>query len=137
MEMPIAVMITLFVAVVVAGILISFSQGIILQSKDKLRDLNQDEKSELDDKVIKLGNVDASTVKDLAIQCAKDVSQSIKEVLCFVIRGDSFDVAGINGIDQDTILHAEKNLTINVNIVAGFNALFITYNPLGSIDIKN
>ncbi len=136
MEMPITVIITLFVAIVVAGILIAFSQNLIFQGKEQLRTINKKE-NDFDEKLIELPKVDGSNIIDLAIQCAKDVPHAVEETLCFVVKSDSFDLGSINPIDGQVINPDERTLTLRLNIDAGFNALFIKYNPLGYIEINS
>lgn len=137
MELPITVMITLFVAVVVAMIIVSFSYDTILEGKKNINRLGSNQEDKFDEKVINLENVDGNVVKDLATQCTKDVQHSTQETLCFVVRSSSFNVASIKGIDGAFVTGAESNFTIKVNVASSFNAIFIHYNPLGFIEVKN
>ena len=136
MEMPITVIITLFIAVVVAGIIVSFAQNTIFQGKQNVNDFeNMNNKKQFGDKLIELARTDGNVVKDLSVQCAKD-SRSTESTLCFAVKSNLFDTVSINALNNQQIQQPGRNLTMKVNIAPSFNVLFINYNPLGFVDIK-
>jgi hypothetical protein len=136
MEMPIAATITLFIAVVVAGLIIAFSQDTVLKAKETLVNLwNKNDDVKTEDKIIEVESINAQGVKNLAVQCAKDVPNALEETLCFVVKSGSF--ANIGTINGETISVDERKLTIKVSVGSNYNSIFIYYNPLGSIDIKS
>ena len=130
MEMPIQVMIVLFVAIVVGTSILMFSQKSLLQTEERLNEIG--ELSEEDGlQVITLG--DSATSEDilyLAEACADKNAGGLVTDECFVVRGEIPSVSSLDGEPVDT-------LTISVSASSGDSALFINFNPAGTIDITS
>jgi hypothetical protein len=87
MEMPITVIITLFVAVVVGIVIINLASDLITDSKSKLDTWNDEGVD--DEKIIELDSVLSTSVANLAAECYKKYyNQEAESAVCFVVLGD-------------------------------------------------
>jgi hypothetical protein len=139
MELPIAVMITLFVAVVVAGAVIYFAQHSLQESSRQLNELNAAKAATIDQRIVALAAVTKGNVRALAEQCAADRESAITRNACYVLKSTSF-AADIPTLNAGLVSAHGVNFTIVV--APGFdptrmNALFIYFNPLGTIDVES
>ena len=128
MEMPINVMIMLFVAIVVGGVMIGFSDRIINTGEQRLLTLGQYEEQR-PDLIVQLGDVTQDQIIALAQQCARDKIASPSRELCFVIRGniDDNNLGDAIEFQLDT-----RTYTIDSDHSSTANALFMEYQPAGS-----
>lgn len=106
MEMPITVIITLFVAVVVGVVIINLASDMITDSREKLDTWNDKEID--DDKIIELDAVLSTSVANLAAECYKKYyNQEAESAVCFVVLGDvsasESEVIASYPYDEDTI----------------------------------
>ena len=86
MEMPITVIITLFVAVVVGVVIINLASDMITDSRDKLDAWNDEDVD--DEKIIELDTVLSTSVANLAAECYKKYyNQEVESATCFVALG--------------------------------------------------
>jgi hypothetical protein len=116
MEMPIRIMITLFVAIVVGSTIIVFSKQMIDQSKE---DLNKNRPGYNPDaveeqKIISLVKVDTAQLTALIQECYnKNHGKTFERELCFVVTGKTADWrwADVETHVQATDMDAGVNIT--------------------------
>lgn len=130
MELPINVIVILFVAVAVGTALIFLSQDIFFNSKSKIYDL--DLKGVENNKIIEtVSNVTAGTIRALAEECVK-ISEGVPHrELCFVVRGQKEDVENADG-DTTNL----RNFIINTTATIGGNVTMIYYDPSGTVWVE-
>jgi len=129
MELPITVIITLFVALLVAIGVIFFSKDVLLKSRQNLNELGNE--NEIKDKVISISGSGGTIFQDLAVQCAKDHLGSLERELCFVVRG-----SGLSPSVSQSIQVKGRTFTIQNTVASGATAAFIYYDPPGQITIE-
>jgi hypothetical protein len=133
MEMPIRIMITLFVAIIVGVTVISFSREMIEKSKqdiDKSKPgilTSEDEEQ----KIIELGTLDTNQVYDLVVECYnRHHAKTLERQLCFVVIAQS--AGSVSYPDVKT--NAEQAITATVDVSTLVNtdyALKIYFDPFG------
>ena len=137
MDMPIRIMITLFVALVVGSTIIVFSQQMIERSKE---DINRNrpgvDQSELEEqKIIELDIIDGYQVVDLMTECYnKHHAQTFERELCFVVLAKEGNWMWYDDI-HDTFTadsNIRANATISDNVEDGAYAFSIYFNPYGA-----
>ena|GEM_PF-4027421 len=121
MEMPITVIITLFVAVVVGVVIINLASDMITDSKSKLDTWNDEDLD--DDKIIELDAVLSTSVANLAAECYKKYyNQEFESKVCFVVLGE------VSASDSEIIASYPYNeSTIDVDLSNAKNAVRIGY----------
>lgn len=98
MEMPINVMIVMFVAIAVGIGVIGFAEFILTDARDDLRGLGQDRGSDaFSDRLTDVNTLNRDNLDSLARQCVRDLRDSVGKELCFAIRTDNLDVSGFGG----------------------------------------
>ncbi len=135
MEMPIAVMIMLFISIVVGIGLISFSDTLLSRSKDDLRDLGREEREALEDRLITLPSINEANVRSLAEQCARDKVAVVGREICYVLQGPVD--GGVQNLEGQEIIVGHRTLVFQIEITGNPNALFMYYNPIGTVEIKS
>jgi len=125
MEMPIAVMITLFICIVVAVGVIFFSREVLLESKDKVQNIGPDD--ELGAKIVTGSG--PTMLYELAVQCAKDSQGKVDRELCYVVKTGG----GSSTPSQNSFTADGRDFTIEDNSGGGATSVFIYYDPLGKI----
>lgn len=129
MDLPIKIIVTLFVALVVGGSIILFAQRTINSGEQQLHEIGKTEKGV---SIISLpSGATAEDVKKLAFACVQLGIGYVAEKECFVVKGNI--PSDLSSIDN-TIVDGK---TIDVTSSASATALFITYNPLGKIIISS
>ncbi len=127
MDMPISVIITLFVAIVVGVAIIGFSSDILTDARDDIGNIGNEEDEDFQDNIVEVSTITESRIESLSEQCIRDSSAMEKEV-CFVIRGEEIeDLSGLEGKTLN-ILGVEWDLEVEENINS--RTVFIEYNPL-------
>ena len=122
MEMPIRVIITLFVAVVVAIIIVQFAGESVDQSKTRLNSFLDEEDLE-EDKIMEMTEVSSHQAAILADECYKKHSNvDIEDILCYVLLGEV--KADASGIKDES--HYADQLTVDISSAS--NAVKIKYN---------
>lgn len=121
MEMPITVIITLFVAVVVGVVIINLASDMITDSRDKLDTWNDQDVD--DEKIIELDTVLSTSVANLAAECYKKYyNQEAESATCFVALGQ------VSASDSEVIAAYPYNeSTIDVDLSDAQNAVRIGY----------
>jgi len=87
MEMPIRIMITLFVALIVGSTIIVFSKQMIESSRQKIENtqFTDDDVTE-EDKIISVSTLDSGQIVDLMEECHRRYySETFEKELCFVV----------------------------------------------------
>ena len=131
MEMPIRVIITLFVAVVVAIIIVQFAGESVDDAKMRLNSFGDDEMPE-DDKIMEMKEVSSHQVAILVDECYKKHSNvDIEDVLCYVLLGEM--KASASGIKEES--NYGDQLTVDISSAS--NAVRIKYNAaLDKVEVK-
>ncbi len=135
MEMPIRIIITLFVALVVGTTLVVFSKEMISKSRDDI-DKNRpgvDPTAEEESKIIQLNRVDESQMIDLMTECYnKHHGTTFERELCFAVIGKDADAWAWSDIEDYFADHDEikANVTIR-NVNDGDYAFNIYFDPYG------
>ena len=142
MDLPIRIMITLFVALVVGSTIIVFSQQMISKSRDDIEknrpgvELNEDE----EEMIIELIDLDTFQIVDLMTECYnRHHSQSFEKEICFVVISKNSAWAWDNGVDgvknifeADTTIKA--NTTKSADVLDDAYAFSIYFNPYGATE---
>jgi hypothetical protein len=125
MELPIRIIITLFVAVVVALGVITFSQKMISNSKTKMYNFDNEEIEQ--DRMIEVSKVTNTQVATLAQNCyLENSNKELEKKICFVILGDV--EASESGVENAIKNVDEENFEIDLSDAK--NAVKIKYNPI-------
>jgi hypothetical protein len=141
MELPIRIIITFFVAVTVASLLIVFSRNILKNAQGDLSALSAKDKIADDQKIIELHNFDDAQIASLAVECYRlNYGHSLVKVLCYSVHDDS-GAGGATAQNVVDIIKASPELKSNVSVTAGFApsdyALRISYDPaIDTIELK-
>jgi hypothetical protein len=137
MEVPIKVMITLFVTLVVGFAIISFSRQIIEKSRSDLENTNPG--SDLDDdeeqKIIELSVLDNQQTIDLVSECYdRNHGRVLERTLCFVVIAKSADT-GLNFGQIETEGETATGADVVIDGLSATDyAIRMVYDPLGSQD---
>jgi hypothetical protein len=134
MELPIRIIIVLFVTLVVAGALLMLARNVIDNAQLQLRDFGEVEP----EKIIDKGGADvhSSEIVYLAFECYNRGQESqLKDNLCFVVTGNIIaQRPEMESKGLDTLPNYDSNL---VEDVYGAGSLGIYYNPLvDTVEIK-
>jgi hypothetical protein len=134
MEMPIKVMVTLFVTIVVGFAVITFSRQIIDKSSSDIGQATIGAKSdEEQQKLIELAILDTQQTIDLVEECYnRNHGVSLERTLCFMVMAKTVDM----GMDYNIIKANGEAMTGAVVNVEGLSntdyAIKIYYDPLGN-----
>jgi len=138
MDMPIRIMITLFVALVVGSTIIVFSKQMIERSKVDIQNVRPGEDpSKLEEqKIINLNTVDTNQLIDLMEECYnRHTVQTLDKELCFAViakNGDWF------WADIETYFanlpDFNGNITISPDVGDGDYAMSIYFDPYGQFE---
>lgn len=144
MELPISVMIVLFVAIVVGIVVIGFANTSLDRARDDIRELGRDAPEKFEDKLVSVPALSSDRIKNLGMQCVRDFQGYVAEELCFVVRSIDVSNEGIQqGIQQINALNDEvvningNNWTFRVDITGNPNVVFVYYNPVGRIHVSS
>lgn len=122
MELPIRVMIVLFVAIVVGGMIIVFSNQILDQTRNDLYTLGVENVGE--DRIIEVATLGDKEILALAEQCVRDYSGTFDEQICFAVFTQSpIGVAPADGTQVGS------GFTTQSTGVVGAKAIKITFAP--------
>lgn len=142
MELPIRIIITFFVAVTVASLLIVFSRNILRNSQQDISALSDQGKVTDEEKIIVLYSFDDSQLASLAVECYKrHFGKSLVKELCFSVHDDS-GIGGTSPQIVEDLIKASSELKSNVSVdrtgyASSDYALRISYNPsIDTIELK-
>jgi len=131
MDLPIKIVITLFVAVVVGGAIILFAERTLTKGEQNLQTLGQTPEGVT---IVQLPVTStAADVQKLAAACRRMSMGSIDKQQCFVARGGIPGAAALNTLNGAPA----EDFTISVTALPGATALFIDSDPLGKIIISS
>jgi hypothetical protein len=135
MEIPIRIVIVLFVALIVGLSIIQFSRETITDAKKNIMKYNRDKGVE-EEKVLDMGSISEQDIVNLAEECYKQESSgNVDKKLCFVLHGKvTTDSANLNNSFKS--MKEPLNLTYVPDEIEDKNALFIYYNPEGKIEVR-
>lgn len=132
MDLPITIIVVLFVSLIVGVTLIQFARNVILDAGEKI------ENEENLERVIELQSVNPKQIAFLAEDCL-NIRELDKE-LCFVIHfKNSFDAgANVGSIVNEWTNEGNDIKDLDVTGLKGnVNAIFIYNNPAGYVEITN
>ena len=130
MDMPITVIIVLFVAVVVGGAILLFSRQSLDASQQQLMEqLRKDPTTA--DKVVQLDAATQSSIMNLAQECGKNRAGATESTLCYAVFANTMpDFAAMNGAALG------NGVTLNTSGVSGTpKAIRITLIPPNRVTI--
>lgn len=134
MELPITVMIVLFVTIIVGVAILSFAKGTLFDAKENIKELIPDkDKDNLDDRIIEITTLTESGVRSLAESCINDaiLEGELDRRTCVVIRAETIDLPSTIG----NITIKGRTYTFNDQIGDG-TTVFMTYDSSGIIELK-
>ena len=140
MELPISVMIVLFVAIVVGIVVIGFANTSLDRARDDIRVLGRDDPDKFEDKLVSVPSLSIDRIRSLGMQCVRDFQGYVGEELCFVVRSiDSSDpgIQQINDLNDEVVNINGNNWTFRVDITGNPNVVFVYYNPVGRIHVSS
>lgn len=131
MELPIRIIIILFVAVVVGGMMIVFSKQVLLRAQTNLNDQNMQHIDE--DRILKVDDLNEQAVEGLLTQCLRENLGVAFEVTdCFAIFSGAY--TGLSSFPTGTAL--TNNFTVQNDVTGTPAAIRITFDPFGKIIIE-
>jgi hypothetical protein len=131
MELPINIIVILFVAVSVGAAVLFFSQQIFVDAKQGMHTLNV-ERNDQSSNIIETNNeVNAAMVRALAEECVKKSHGVPYREVCFVVKGSKGNI--IDAHNTNTI---ESNFTIVTQSIIGGNVTMFYYDPTGRILVE-
>ncbi len=99
MEMPVQVIIILFVVTLVGAMIVLFSQSLIDQSQNQLTEFTSKEK---DNKFLEVNSITNSQIAVLVDECyQKSFGEKINNETCFIIHGKNDFTPSENQIKQN------------------------------------
>jgi hypothetical protein len=131
MELPIQVIVVLFIALVVGGAIIAFSQDAFNRAQIDINDWRADPQKR--DMVVEVNEATDQTIEGLANSCVRENIGNIDEKVCFALFASAFTVdwGSLHGMTL------ENNFTLDTTAVdPGANAVRITYHPLKKVIVS-
>jgi hypothetical protein len=123
MDMPIKVMMTLFIALVVSSVIILFARNTVDDARRQMLDIGKTNPEKIVDKGT--ADVSASEIVYLAQSCYEaQKSQALSKELCYIVHGT------IN-TDKATVSSQLTSIGIlnDVDFPSGTSTLLVYYNP--------
>lgn len=132
MELPIKVMLTLFVALVVASLVLLFAGDTMRAAREAMLGIENKDKIPMD-QVIDKGPapVSRSELVSLASECCKKGKELLQRDICFIIRGPVAPDATSGNLVMDCQLQGLP-CTCQADSVNGLNSVAIYFNPNGN-----
>lgn len=123
MEMPIRIIIVLFISILVGVAIINFSQDLMGKSKTKLESFDKHEDQA--DRILELKNIDSYQLGELANDCFTEFENSLEDQICYAIIANvdasNDKVIGYSNLDKENIY---------VDLSDAENAVKIKYNAI-------
>lgn len=130
MEMPIQIMVVLFIALIIGGVVITFSEDSLFNSKQNLDAIIDNSDLSDEEKIIEVNSISTNNLVSLVNQCFKDKENSLENNLCFVILGDI-------STSCDEIKSEIENVNFDCSFDGSGNSIKISYNaPLNKIEVS-
>jgi hypothetical protein len=135
MEMPIQIIIVLFVAVVVGGAIIAFSQSTLSRAQQQLADKWRDDPA-LKNSIVEVSDATDNTIITLAQACYKMRSATPDASVCFALFAKTWS-AHFPTLDNTNLGAEYGNYTLDTTGVTAteITAVKIRYDPLGKIRV--
>ncbi len=135
MELPISVVMILFVAIAVGVSMVGFSGVTIDRAGQEISDLGVDSRT-AQEALVEVSTFTRNQAEALGEQCYRDNRGEMDRILCFIIRADNIRENNIRGLGGVNIADGWEFDTDDLG--SDINAVFIYYNPLsGLIEIKS
>lgn len=144
MEMPIRLIIVLFVALLVASSLLVFAKDIINSARNQISQLNmgREEQQGDDREFIQLASLDTGQLRGLIEECWRRSQLEATSTHCFSLRiadpaSNSVDVAALEALDLDGS-DTTQDVNVSTSVVAsGSRAAFIEYDIVsGMVEVS-
>ena len=118
MEVPIRIIITFFVAVTVASLIIFVSKNILKNSERDINEIsNRNNPATDEEKIISLGSFDNEQIAGLAIECYKmNYGKALARVLCFSVHDES-GAGGTDPAQVESLIISSNELKSNVTVI--------------------
>jgi hypothetical protein len=132
MELPIQVIVVLFVALIVGGAIVAFSQQSLRNAQETLNERWREDPANKQ-LVVDVVEADEGTILSLANECVRK-SQGVvaEQTTCFAVFSPSFtDLASLN--DRELLEGFKLNTTGAPDTP---QAVRITYNPAGTVEVS-
>lgn len=97
MEMPINVMIVLFISIAVGIGIIGFAEYILEEGRNDIQRFDEEEETTLEERLIPVSSLDTDSAKSFGSQCARDTPDAVTKELCFALQAESVSLGGISG----------------------------------------
>jgi hypothetical protein len=143
MELPITVIIVLFVAVAVSVGVIGFASYSLTRAEQQVGEMGRSTNIQgIEDGLVQVaGQVSPAQVKSLGEQCYRDMREkgTVQRRLCYVVTGTvHVSVGNINALNNNLVAGAPtgSNWRFDVSVTAQ-NTVFIYYDPMGKIEVRN
>jgi len=134
MELPIRIMIVLFVAMIVGTIIVTFSREMIEESRKNLIVDGPGSQDIDDDKIIALNTVDDQQIIDLILACYdRHHGKTFEKELCFAVQAKTgaWTWANVESyFTSNEVMNAEVAITDDVN--DNDYAMYINFDPFGT-----
>ncbi len=139
MEMPISVMIMLFIAILVGVAIVGFANTTLQRASDGLTELDGVDAVRFDERLVEVSSWSTGMIQGLGGQCLRDFKGIVHRELCFIIRGPQItNTAVINDLHDESISVDGLDWEFDVDITGQPNALFMHYSPSrGKIEIRS
>jgi hypothetical protein len=125
MEITIRIMVTLFVALVVAMVIIGFASKMINDARVNVNEMSKD-KTKMDnkDRIIEINSITSKNIASLAEECYQESKNSFETDICFVVIGN------IEATENEIIneLNQLNSTKIDIDLSNAKNAIRIKYN---------
>lgn len=130
MELPIQIMIVLFVTVLVASVVIMFSTDMIRDAKNKMKEPWIKERTE--DKIIEVETITDKGIEILIEECyEKNKQEALSKTLCFVVHGQTNAVTILTPNAATIVSGVKEDITVQTFDIGG-KTLYVYYNPAGN-----
>ena len=135
MEMPIAIMVTLFVVIIVGSVLLVFSRQMIDKARVDIANTNPKTGTSDDQTNIQLSTIDNQQLADLMLECYNEHhSKTLEKTLCFAVIGKqgSWTKAGVSSYISANSQFKGKITYQSVN--DNDYAMSIYFDPIGAAE---
>ena len=136
LELPINVMIVMFVAIIVAGAFIGFSQNALVDAQKDLSEISNLRHSNGIIEPLEFNSITDNIVLSLATMCLELNSGRPDKAFCFSARSTSSIDVSIPADSKVQFNSLDFDVKLNTQTGAGTKALFFYYDPMGEIIVE-
>lgn len=137
MELPIQIIVVMFVALAVGGAVIMFSQTTLNRAQTDFADRWRNDPA-MKDSIVEVNEATSGTIISLAKECYKKMSATPDGGVCFALFATTWtaDFAAIDGTPIGGTEETQYLLDTSA-VVEPVTAVRISYDPLGAIRVTN